>query len=303
MALYSDLPTVTPHRPIVTFLTDFGLADAYVAEMKAAVLRACPEATLVDVTHLIPPQDVLAGSIALERAVRSFPPGTVHLAVVDPGVGSERKILVAHLNGQTIIAPDNGLITWPLRRLAPFWRWEEDRSVGATGGRCDASDCTVASGKAPPHPGLLPQGKKGREAIAFHELLWRPDTVSSNTFHGRDIMGPVAGMIAAGQFDPKQLAPLDRPERLDIDVARSPAEARVIHIDHYGNCTTNVPAELLTPNMTIAHVGAVRRTYADAAPGEALALVGSSGLLEIAVRNGSAAKQLNLKVADKIDIR
>src|SRR5918995_1266636 len=103
------------NRPIVTLLSDFGLADSYVAAMKAVLVRECPNARLIDVTHQVPRHDVLCGSITLERAVDGFPPGTVHLAVVDPGVGSDRRLLIAEVNCQLIVGPDNGLITWPWR--------------------------------------------------------------------------------------------------------------------------------------------------------------------------------------------
>src|SRR5687768_18436880 len=106
-------------RPIITLTSDFGTSDFYVAAMKAVLLRACPEARLIDVTHAVPRHDVLCGSITLERAVDGFPPGTIHLAVIDPGVGTGRRLLVAELNGQTVVCPDNGLITWPWHRLGP----------------------------------------------------------------------------------------------------------------------------------------------------------------------------------------
>jgi len=245
------------NAPIITFLTDFGLSDGYVAEMKAAVLRDCPSARLVDVTHLIAPQDVLAGSIALERAVRSFPAGTVHVAVVDPGVGSDRKLIVASVNGQTIFAPDNGLITWPFRLHAD---------------------------------------------VATHELLWRPAETPSLTFHGRDIIAPAAALQASGSFDPAWLGRMDRPVLLDVDIARSLADARVLHIDHYGNVTTNVPAAMVSLTTRIKGVGAVGQTYADVPPGRALGLIGSSGLLEIAIRNGSAADRLGLQVGQNLHV-
>src|SRR5215210_747174 len=90
-------------RPIITLTTDFGLTDSYVAAMKAVLLRHCPDATLIDVTHNVARHDILCGSITLERAVDGFPPGTVHLAVVDPGVGTDRRLLIARLNGQTVV--------------------------------------------------------------------------------------------------------------------------------------------------------------------------------------------------------
>src|SRR5947209_5804574 len=121
--LVSSVPmprTVRSHaRPIITLTTDFGTRDYYVSAMKAVLIRECPQARAIDVTHEVPRHDILCGSITLERAVDGFLPGTVHLAVVDPGVGTDRRILVTDLNGQTIVCPDNGLITWPWHRLGP----------------------------------------------------------------------------------------------------------------------------------------------------------------------------------------
>ena len=107
------------HRPIVTLTTDFGSADFYAAAMKAVLIRHCPDVRLVDVTHHVPRHDILRGSITLERAVDAFPPGTVHLAVVGPGVGSSRKLLVVRIQSQIVVCPDNGLITWAWRRMGP----------------------------------------------------------------------------------------------------------------------------------------------------------------------------------------
>jgi S-adenosylmethionine hydrolase len=187
----------------------------------------------------VPRHDILCGSITLERAVDGFPAGSVHLAVVDPGVGTDRRILVAQINQQHVVCPDNGLITWAWRRLGP-----------------------------------------GR---AF-ELLWRPPD-SSSTFHGRDIMAPAAAMIACGQPLEELARPLD---------------------DHFGNATTNLHADVFKtfghPVVSIRRqtVGKLRRTYWDVPPGKALALIGSSGLLEIAVRDGSAAEQLKIRVGDEV---
>src|SRR5690348_2412817 len=99
-------------RPIITITTDFGTRDYYVAGMKAALIRHCPDVRMIDVTHEVPRHDILCGAITLERAVDGFLPGSVHLAVIDPGVGTDRRILVAELNRQYVICPDNGLITW-----------------------------------------------------------------------------------------------------------------------------------------------------------------------------------------------
>jgi S-adenosylmethionine hydrolase len=230
--------------------------------MKAVLIRHCPDVRLIDVTHGVPRHDVLCGSITLERAVDGFPPGTVHLAVVDPGVGTDRRLLVARLKDQTIVCPDNGLITWPWHRLGP--------------------------GEA-------------------HELTWRPDR-SSNTFHGRDVMAPVAAMLADGQPLAGFARVIKSPVLLDITPARAEECGRVIHIDHFGNATTNVLHDLLRERevrqvaVKGRKVGKIRRTYWDVAPGKPLALIGSSGLLEIAVRDGSAAEDLKIRVGDEVHV-
>jgi S-adenosylmethionine hydrolase len=258
------MPGINRKR-IVTFTTDFGLTDAYAAVMKAAVLRHCHDALLIDITHQIPPQDILCGSLALERAVDGFPPGTVHLAVVDPGVGTRRRMLICELREQRVVCPDNGLITWTWRRHL--------------GGRA-------------------------------HEIRWRPKVKPSNTFHGRDIFAPIAGMLASGTKITELATPINDPLLLDVaPITDSRQHGAIIHLDHYGNATTNICCETLLTNddRTIRikrrKIGSLRKTYCDVLPGEPLALIGSSGLLEIAVRDGSAAKTLRLKVGDKVFVR
>ena len=253
-----------PAPPIVTVTTDFGTADFYAAAMKGAVLRQCPRATVVDVTHAVPRHDVLYGSIVLERAVDAFPPGTVHVAVVDPGVGTGRRLLVARWPGQTVVCPDNGLLTWAWRRRGP--------------------------------------------AAALYELTWRP-AAHSAVFHGRDIIAPAAGMLAAGTSPERLGRWVNDPVLLDVAPATDPSTGgTIIHIDHFGNATTNVPADVLR-GADVADVraagrslGPLRTTYGDVARGQPLALVGSSGLLEVAVREGSAAAVLGLAVGDAVTL-
>ena len=246
-------------RPIITLLSDFGLADYYAAAMKAVLLRHGPNAVLVDVTHQIPPQDILHGSIVLERAIASFPAGTVHLAVVDPGVGSSRRIILARSNQQLIVCPDNGLITWTLRRF--------------------------------------PQ-------TTVSELIWRPPS-ASHTFHGRDIMAPIAGQLAAGAAPEQFAQPLITPVLLDIQLATG-ALGKIIHFDHFGNATTNIPSQLVPPDKSIRvnnyDLGPLRHSYADVPRSQPLAIIGSSDLLEIAVNSSSARDLLELKVGDVVTV-
>lgn len=244
--------------PIVSLTTDFGLDDWYVAAMKAVLLSHAPSARLVDVTHTIPPGEIVKGSITLERAIAAFPPTSIHLAVVDPTVGSARRALVVRIAQQIVVCPDNGLITWAWRRLG------------------------------------------GGEAF---EITWKPASLSS-TFHGRDLFAPVAGMLASYRALLDLARPIGDPVLLDLHLA-SGAEGKVIHIDRFGNATTNIPAAAVARDAQV-RVGdltiPLRRTYADVAAGEPIALIGSSDLLEVAVRDGSAANELSLKITDLVNI-
>lgn len=279
--------------PVVTLLSDFGNRDGYVAQMKLAILASCPTARLVDVTHEISPQDVVAGAIVLEQVIagatqvqrnlsaKDFSAqdmaatlsAIIHLAVVDPGVGTGRQMIVAQVAGQWIVCPDNGLITWAWRRHSP--------------------------------------------RVAY-ELSWRPRR-SSSTFHGRDIMGPVAGMLAGGMAIASLIGNRVKPMLLPMQPAKPRAmRGRVIHVDHFGNAMTNLTSEGLArmpaakasgkkKNLFVwtggKSVGPIRRTYGDVKPGEPVALIGSSGLLEIAVCGGSAARELGLSVGDMVELK
>ena len=244
--------------PIVTLTTDLGLDDWYVAAMKAVLLSHAPAARLVDVTHTIGQGDIIKGSITLERAIASFPPATIHLAVIDPTVGSDRRPLIVRIHQQLIVCPDNGLITWANRRLGPF------------------------------------------EA---YQITWKPPA-SSQTFHGRDLFAPVAGMLASFRAILDLAKPISDPMLLDLHLSTGKS-GQIIHIDHFGNATTNIPAAAVPPNAQL-QVGnltlPLRRTYSDVASGQPLALIGSSELLEIAVRDGSAAALIPLKLDDLVTL-
>ena len=237
---------------IVTLLTDFGLADTYVAQMKAAALAVAPSVRLVDLTHAVPAQDVRAGAFLLWTAVEPFPSGSVHLAVVDPGVGSERLAVAAQsVRGDFFVGPDNGLLVPALERL----------------GGCAQAVSLTQSG------------------------FWRPR--QSSTFHGRDIFAPVAAHLALGTplSSLGEAVQLQRPFEL---IFTDGPVGEVIYVDSYGNLVTNLLAERLPERFSI-QLGATRvpfvHYYADAQPGELIALVGSNGLLEVAARDGSAAAE------------
>ena len=235
---------------LVTLLTDFGTADGYVAEMKGVLYTRAPGVTVVDLSHEITPQDVDAARLAVTRYWRRFPRGTVHLVVVDPGVGSARQALGVASDGRFLVGPDNGVLS----------------------------------------PALLIPG------AAAVSLAVPPG--ASATFHGRDVFAPAAAALARGAL----LDSLGSPHRNPV-IRRTPEVRRdgdgwscgeVLVIDRFGNAITNLLAMHATEVCVGNHVLRLSRTYADVGVGEPVALVGSSGLIEIAVRDGSAAAVLGL---------
>jgi S-adenosyl-L-methionine hydrolase (adenosine-forming) len=246
-------------RRIVTLLTDFGTADGYVAEMKGVILSAAPEVALVDVTHDVSAQDVECGRLALARYWRRFPPGTVHVAVVDPGVGSERAALAVESDGRWLVGPDNGLLS-PALLLA--------------GAR--AVTLTVPARAAP-------------------------------TFHGRDVFAPAAAALATGTPLDTLGAPADSPMvRRTPEARRQPdgtIAGEVIAVDRFGNAITNLLSRTGGEVVVGGQALALRRVYADVPPGKPVALTGSNGLIEIAVRDGSAARSLGLQRGAPVVLR
>lgn len=268
MIVQEDTPMLRA-GPIITCLSDFGTRDHYVAAMKGVMLSIAPQASIIDITHDVPAHDVLAGAFALAGALPFFPTGTIHLAVVDPGVGSDRRILAGRWEGQVIVAPDNGLVSFLQARAA------------------------------------------SREVHEVTNHAYFRDTVSP-TFHGRDILAPTVAHLAAGLplagVGPRLGSPvmlkLSRPRRDGEDLV-----GRIIHVDRFGNLITNITsdevlqsgqAEVLVAGREVGRVGS---TYADVAVGSSLALIGSAGLLEIAVRQGRAADQFGATVGSEVLLR
>lgn len=270
------------HRPLITLLTDFGTQDGYVGAMKGVILCEAPDAAIVDLTHDIPPQDVLAGAFALAQAAPYFPSGTVHVAVVDPGVGTERRALVAEHGGHIYIGPDNGLFTLVLSHVL---------GQGLDGASCAGSRVRVIE-HLPPEWSLHP------------------------TFHGRDLFARVAARLAAGDALARFAGAEIAPQRLDLDPPRETAEGlegMVIHCDRFGNLVTNLATSLLLDRPgaglrggSVEVAGAVAplaTTYGDVAPGELVAYGGSAGYLEIGVRDGSAAARLGTERGIPVHVR
>lgn len=252
--------------PTVALLSDFGTRDWYVAALRGVILSRCPRATLVDITHDIPPQDILGGAFTLAAAVPWLPLESVVLAVVDPGVGSRRPLLAARAHRRYFVGPDNGLLTLALQQ---------------------ANQRTILR--------------------LTNRRFWLSPV--SRTFQGRDIMAPVAAYLAGGGsfnrlgIPTTHLCPLAVPKP---SVTPRRIRGCVIHVDAFGNIMTNVPGSFLIPppvalryrQRPIRLVG----TYAEGRGGEAVGLVNSQGLLEVAVREGSAAARLKARRGDPIEV-
>ena len=255
---------------IVALLTDFGMSDSYAGVMKGVILGIAPETVLIDISHDIPPQDIRAGAFVLKSASPYFPLGTIVVAIVDPGVGSERRIIAVRTSRALFIAPDNGVLSWALH------------------------------------------GEDVQEIVSVTESrYWLPKV--SRTFHGRDIFAPVAAHLANGLPIDRLGRPIQDPIHLPLPRPRletgGVVHGEVIYIDRFGNLVTDIqldPGDHRITNLSGCErdvhlnsairvqirehrINSIRDDYADGEPGEMLALVGSSGHLEVAVCNGNAA--------------
>ena len=271
---------------LISLTTDFGLQDGYVGTMKVVMAGIAPGVMQVDITHEIPPQDVGAAAYVLWTSLPYFPAQSVHLVVVDPGVGTARRAIASQTSWGTLVGPDNGVFSY-------IWH------------------------AAPP-----------QLTVALEAPAYRRAAVS-RTFHGRDIFAPAAAHMAVGvpltAFGPE----VDDPVRLPVPRMSMSGESihgEVIYIDRFGNAITSIgrlvwdgrllrldpvfaeteprviQAELVAVRVGGRSMGTIRRTYGEVAPGEVLALVGSEGLLEIAMHGGHGARELGLAVGDPVEI-
>jgi S-adenosylmethionine hydrolase len=245
---------------IITLLTDFGTTDSYIGEMKGVLLNGAPSVVLVDISHGVPPGDVRSAAYILGRTWHRFPAGTVHLAVVDPGVGTTRAALALSVYDHYFIGPDNGLFTPVLR----------DAEVNAV-------------------------------------ALPTPSTASP-TFHGRDLFAPAAAALAS-EADLSTLGQpfAGIPERLAYTTPHFEGKTivgEIVYIDRFGSLITNLTAELVPSYARLEvedlDLGSLKRTFNDVTTGGLLAYIGSGGVIEIAVRNGSAARRLGVGVGGRV---
>ena len=254
--------------PVVALLTDFGTREWYVAALKAVVLSRCPRARLIDITHEIPPQDTLAGALVLAAAASWFPPGTVFLAVVDPGVGSRRAILAARANQRWFVGPDNGILMPSLQgasratmiRVTERRYWLPQISATFQGRDIMAPVAAyLASGR--------PVGRLGRPAREVVQL-----SIPSAQRIGRTTRGCV------------------------------------IHADHFGNLITNLPGALVQharAPVRLRYKGRgvpICTSYAAGRRGQLLGVVGALGFVELAVRDGSAAQRYRGARGDRVEL-
>ena len=254
----------------ITLITDFGLRDGFVGVMKGVIAARAPRARVIDLTHEVPPGDLRFAAFVLMSTYRHFPKGTVHLVVVDPGVGTSRRAIAARCAGHFFVGPDNGVLSWALTMGGP----------------------AVVELKSPRH--------------RLSEV--------SRTFHGRDIFAPAAAAVAAGTALRRLGPPAPSPVRMPFPKVvwgRDGARGEGLVVDRFGNLITNIDERgcgarwrgrrllALAGRRTIPVVAA----YGRVAGGRALAVFGSSGFLEIGVRDGSAAKGLRLRAGSPVTVR
>ena len=253
----------------MTLITDFGVQDGHVGAMKGVMRSIAPNAELVDISHAIPPQDIRHGGFVLMTSYAFWPSDTIHVTVVDPGVGTERRAIAVRTAVGTFVAPDNGVLSYVLAR------------------------------------------EKVTEAVNLTNPAYWHHPVSP-VFHGRDIFGPAAAHLANGLHFAQLGSRIARDELTTFAVPvphRHPdghITAHVQHVDRFGNCTTDLPGDWVRAgsqwrvSIRGQTLEGIRRTFGDVAEGEPVALVDSTGFVAIAVRNGSAARSMELDIGTPI---
>jgi len=258
-------------NPIITLLTDFGTKDHYVASMKGVILKINPRCHLIDITHQVSPHDIQEGAFILANAYPYFPKGTIHLAVVDPGVGGARRPLLLVTPNYCFVGPDNGLFT------------------------------------------MITRMEYVKQIIALDKQKYHLSNVSM-TFHGRDIFAPVAAYLSLG-VKPKAFGhKIDSLGRLGFEgplIKEGKLLGEILHVDTFGNLISNIdggkfsrfirgrPFVIRTGRKTLQ---SLKKGYWEGRKGEAIALLGSSGFLEISVREGNAQKALKVKRGEPVEI-
>jgi S-adenosylmethionine hydrolase len=262
--------------PVISLMTDFGIKDGNVGVMKGVIWKICPNAQIADLSHLIGPQNVREAALILVRSFPFFPENTVHVVVVDPGVGTSRRPMAARIGNQYYVGPDNGTITLLLEKAV-------EESWVTTFVHLDKPE------------------------------FWLPSV--SYVFHGRDIFSPVAAHLAAGIPIEELGKEISDPVRLELPKPIKTStgwKGEIIHIDHFGNLASNIRLEHLKDSLPTKEKIQVRlknleikglvNTFGEKPPGEVVALMGSTGNLIVSVVNDSAAERLKIVTGDSIEV-
>jgi S-adenosyl-L-methionine hydrolase (adenosine-forming) len=257
---------------LITLMTDFGLRDGYTGVMQGVIYRIAPDVRITDISHLIRPQNVQEGGLVWGRSYPFFPEGTIHVGVVDPGVGTQRRPIAARLGAHFFVCPDNGLLTVPL---------EQAEQAGAQ-----------------------------VEIVHLDQpRFWLPDV--SNVFHGRDIFSPVAAHLAKGTALQELGSPINDPVRLQVPRPAQLANGwrgAIISVDHFGNLGTNLTGQQLShlknPRVRLGRyeIEGISRTFGDRPAGEPVALIDSDGNLAICVVNGDASKEMGINTGEIVEV-
>lgn len=261
--------------PVISLTTDFGIKDGNVGVMKGVIWRIAPDAHIADLSHLIPPQNIREAALILARSTPYFPENTVHVFVVDPGVGTARRPMAARIGTQYYVGPDNGALTLLLNKAAQDG-WET-------------------------------------EFIDLNNPnFWLPDV--SFVFHGRDIFSPVAAYLSIGTPLQSLGTPFEDPVRLELpqpEKTETGWRGEIIHVDHFGNLSANIRVEHLgdalknkdkiTVRVSGVEIKGMVNTFGERAVGELIALIGSTGNLIVSVVNGNAFERLAAKPGDLVE--
>ena len=273
------------NRPVITLTTDFGTRDSYVGAMKGVILGRCPQAHILDISHEIEPQNISQGAYILATGAKYFPPDAIHVAVVDPGVGSDRRPIAVQTPSGTFVAPDNGLLSLALYEFLLFPttdRVSEFEELGLEQASL-SEEC--------------------RGVVLDEPSFWLPNV--SRTFHGRDVFAPVAAHIANGVSFADLGSPIETVGVITSLLMGRTGErsGTIVHIDRYGNLVTNIPEDAVPEEPTFEVAGCrvtgLSRSYSESV-GELMAIIGSQGTLEIALGNGNAAEALGASVGDTV---
>lgn len=258
--------------PLVTLTTDFGAESHYVAQMKGVILSRCRSVQLVDISHGIPPQDIRHAAWVLQQTIGAFPDDTCHVAVVDPGVGTSRRLVLARIAEQWFLAPDNGLLDPLVQQHGLAWACE-----------------LTARHYWAAHP-----------SVTFHGR----DILAS-------VAGHLCGGVHAARFGPP-VTELERLALPAVHALADGVRGEIVYIDSFGNLITNLQRDQLGQDPRAIEIELPRQervwrglstTYADHPPGTPIALIGSNGQLEVAVVNGNAQQTLQAAVGDPIVVR